>query len=76
MVCSAAVFLVALLVGADTVQCLEPPACVLANSTCGDCYNYLVYNLLKSDENHSPLSKSQYYGPMFTFGRNHQTWHK
>ena len=24
----------------------------------------------------SPLSKSQYYGPMFTFGRNHQTWHK
>ena len=46
------------LVGVDLVQCLEEPACVTANSTCADCYNYLVYNVLKSDENHYNMQKA------------------
>ena len=49
---------VVLLVCAATVQCLEVPECVTANSTCGDCYNYLVYNVLKSDENQYNITRA------------------
>ena len=46
------------LVGADLVQCLEKsPNCTTNNSTC-DCYNYLVYNVLKSDENQYNLTRA------------------
>ena len=50
--------IVLFLVGVDLVQCLEKPACVTANSTCGDCYNYLVYNVLKSDVNQYNMTRA------------------
>ena len=54
----------------------DTSATMIPHDTSATMIPLLLLVLIDAFKHNSPLSKSHYYGPMFTFGRNHQTWHK